>query len=79
MEKWIEKNWWRVLIVYVVIGLLTFGNSWNDSLNCGPEPNILEDRAAWTRHWECEHPMALMRGVFWPIFFVGEIAIWITK
>jgi len=78
MEKWIDQNWWRVLIVYAVIGLLTFGNSWNDSFNCEPLPNNWTSEQ-WDKQWLCKHPMSAMRGVFWPIFFIGEAAIWITK
>lgn len=77
-HEWLEIHWWKLLIVYVVVGLLTFGNSWNDSLKCDPLPENWT-KEQWDVYWHCTYPMSPLRGVLWPFIFIGEAAIYVTK
>lgn len=78
VSEWFGAHWWKLLTVYIVIGLLTFGNAWNDSLNCEPLPKGWSS-ADWDKHWACTHPLSVLKGAFWPIVFVAEGAIWVTR
>ena len=59
------------IAVYVVIGLMTFGRVYNTT-ECTNSPFLASiDR--------CQFSNALFGGMFWPLYWGGSWAIYLTK
>lgn len=66
----------RLAVTYLVIGFLVFGWEWNHT-----KPGMEESRRGYpdaflTMDWTMG---AVAAGVFWPIVFVANVAIWVTR
>lgn len=89
MDDW-TKKFLGYATAYAIVGFLTYGLNYNQLearyQDCGPEPNILEDRIAWRAWQDCETgPMGMEElgvvysGLFWPVYWAGKSAILITS
>lgn len=69
-----------IAAVYVAFGFLTYGTLVNERW-CGSITTryvyLDGGGATVTEHRGCAKPF--FGGVFWPVYWIGEAAIWVTK